>query len=78
MSFGMELANGNSVAEISAHRHTIAEGVATSKALNQIIKAKNLAMPIADAIFAIVHQGANVETVILELLNRKSNQFESF
>jgi glycerol-3-phosphate dehydrogenase (NAD(P)+) len=78
MSFGMELAKGNSVAEISAHRHTIAEGVATSKALNQIIKAKTLSMPIADAIFAIVHQGANVKTVISELLNRQSNQFESF
>ncbi|MES2252942.1 MAG: NAD(P)H-dependent glycerol-3-phosphate dehydrogenase [Pseudomonadota bacterium] len=77
MSFGIELAKGRSVAEILTERKTVAEGIATSKALNDLVLANALPMRVANAVYSIVHQGVSVDSVISDLLSRHEVCFES-
>ncbi|MDP3372336.1 MAG: NAD(P)H-dependent glycerol-3-phosphate dehydrogenase [Candidatus Paracaedibacteraceae bacterium] len=76
MTLGIELAKGRSVADIMAERHTIAEGVATSKALHDLVKKSDISMPIAAAVYQIVHENESVKDVISGLLSRHEVRFE--
>lgn len=76
MTLGMELAKGRGIADILAERHTIAEGVATSKALHMLKAHYGVSMRLADAIYQIVHGGQSVDAVIPELLSRHVVRFE--
>lgn len=77
MTLGIELAKGRSVADIIAERHTIAEGVGTSKALHLVLKKCDISMPIAAAVYQIVHENESVKDVISKLLSRHEVRFES-
>jgi len=77
MSLGIELAKGRSVAEVLIERKTVAEGIATSKALNDLITGAALTKRVADAVYSIVHQNVTVDSVISELLTRHEVCFES-
>lgn len=77
MSLGIELAKGRSIAEILAERKTVSEGVATSKALNELIIAKEVPMRIASAIYQILHKNESVNSVISDLLSRQELRFEA-
>lgn len=77
MSLGIELAKGRSIADILAERKTVAEGVATSKALNELITMKALSMRVANAVYQIVHHGDSVDSVISDLLSRHEVRFEA-
>ncbi len=76
MSYGIELAQGVSPCQIQAKRNSVTEGVATSRALQNIIHQKKIVMPIANAVFDIVHNGFPVEKVISDLLSRQNIYFE--
>ena len=76
MSLGIELAKDRSIADILAERKTVAEGVATSKALNELIQSKALPMRVANAVYQVIHQGDSVSTVICDLLSRHEVKFE--
>ena len=77
MSLGIELAKGRSLNEILAERKTVAEGIATSKALNELIIAKALPMRVANAVYQILHKGDSVGSVISDLLSRHEVRFEA-
>ncbi len=77
MTLGLELAKGRAVADILSERYTVAEGVATSKALHVLSAHYGVPMRLADAVYKIVHEGEAVDSVIPELLSRHIVRFEA-
>lgn len=69
-SLGFALGQGQTLAEITATRRTVAEGVATARALAIVSEKSGVDMPICGAIDRILHQGAEVGSMIHELLAR--------
>ena len=76
MSFGIELSKGRSVEKILAERTTVAEGIATSKAFNELMRENEVSMRIANAVYTMVHEGTSVDSVISDLLSRQEVRFE--
>jgi glycerol-3-phosphate dehydrogenase (NAD(P)+) len=54
---GYELAKGRSLSEISASMPNIAEGVATTAAVHQLVKNQGLKLPIIDLMYGIIYEG---------------------
>lgn len=77
MTLGVELSKERLISDILAERHTIAEGVATSKALYELSVTHNVSMPIAEAVYKIIHEDKHVKDVISKLLNRHEIRFEA-
>lgn len=69
-SLGFELGNGRPLADILASRVTVAEGVATAKAVMNFAKACAADLPIAGAVYHILYDNADVNDVIAGLLSR--------
>jgi len=69
-SLGHALGQGQSLAEITAARRTVAEGVATARALALAAHKAGIDMPICGAVDHILHQSAKVADVIHDLLAR--------
>ncbi|MBM3543025.1 MAG: NAD(P)-dependent glycerol-3-phosphate dehydrogenase [Alphaproteobacteria bacterium] len=70
MSLGIELAEGRSVEEVLKKRPTVTEGVYTASALIEMAAARNIDMPIAQAVDAVVSGRATVDQAIEALLAR--------
>jgi glycerol-3-phosphate dehydrogenase (NAD(P)+) len=70
MSLGVALGEGQSLDEIMGNRNTVAEGVHTAGALVELAKSKQVEMPIAEAVEAIVTGTKSVKDAIADLLNR--------
>lgn len=69
-SVGLALGEGRSLKEALAGKHSVAEGVTTAGAVVARAKMLNVAMPIAEAIDAILNRGAEVDRTIAEVLAR--------
>ncbi len=69
-SLGVELGLGKTLADILSARHTVAEGVATAKAMAADAKKRGIDMPICLAVNAILHDGASAADMVRELLSR--------
>ncbi len=69
-SLGAALGEGQTLAQILETRRSVAEGVATAKAVTQAAKKMNVEMPICQSVDHILHHGAKVEDVIFDLLSR--------
>lgn len=69
-SLGAALGEGRSLAEILGERRTVAEGVWTAKAMAGMADRHGLEMPIARAVAAILHEGADLDSEIEGLLSR--------
>jgi len=54
---GYELAKGGSLSEISASMPNVAEGVATTAAVHQLVKNQGLKLPIIDLMYGILFEG---------------------
>jgi glycerol-3-phosphate dehydrogenase (NAD(P)+) len=69
-SLGVALGQGESLADILAARESVAEGVTSAPAV--VALGKNLAidLPIAEAVDAVLHQGADIGDTIAALLSR--------
>lgn len=68
---GIELGRGRQLAEILAGMHgMVAEGVFTTTAAVQLARARGVEMPIAEQMFAILHQGKAPREAIYELMTR--------
>ena len=69
-SLGVALGQGETLADILAKRNSVTEGVHTAKAL--IVMAKNNAvdMPISEAVHKCLSEGADVNEVIVKMLDR--------
>lgn len=70
MSLGVSLANGQALESILASRHSIAEGVYTTKALMDLIEPLAIRMPIARSVHQILYDGASIPAVIHGLLHQ--------
>lgn len=69
-SLGHALGQGQSLAEITAARRTVAEGVATARALAMAAHKAGVDMPICAAVDHILHKNAKVGDMIQDLLAR--------
>ncbi len=70
MSLGVALGRGETLADILAARHTVAEGVATAEAVSALAESLAIEMPICEAVNRILHHGADVDAVIHQLTTR--------
>jgi glycerol-3-phosphate dehydrogenase (NAD(P)+) len=70
MSLGIELAEGRSVEEVLKKRPTVTEGVYTASALVEMAAARDIDMPIAQAVHAVVSGRTTVDEAIEALLAR--------
>lgn len=70
MSLGIELAEGRSVEDVLKKRPTVTEGVYTASALVDMAAARNIDMPIAQAVHSVVSGRATVDEAIEALLAR--------
>jgi glycerol-3-phosphate dehydrogenase (NAD(P)+) len=70
MSLGIAIGEGKTVEELMTGRKTVAEGFHTSSVLANICKEEELDLPIVMAVNAILHEGKDIDSVIMDLLNR--------
>lgn len=69
-SLGAALGEGRTLAEIMQGRVTVAEGVATAKAVAADARKRGIDMPIAGAVNALLHEGHDLDGIIHGLMNR--------
>lgn len=69
-SLGAEIGKGARAADILAARRTVAEGAYTAKAVIALARALGVDMPISEAVNSIIHEDADLDTVIQGLLAR--------
>ena len=70
MSLGRALAEGQTLSDIMAGRSTVTEGVFTAAAVVKLARAKNIDMPIAEAVHAIIEGHISVDDAIAGLMQR--------
>ncbi|WCL55807.1 NAD(P)H-dependent glycerol-3-phosphate dehydrogenase [Gimibacter soli] len=70
MSLGYEIGEGRTMADIMAERRTVAEGAHTVEILHVIAKREGIDMPITEAVYKILKEGAPVAEVTKALLAR--------
>ncbi len=70
MSLGRALGQGKSLADILGSRNSVAEGVYTAAAVVRLARAKNIDMPICEAVHAILEGKVGVDAAIGELMSR--------
>ena len=70
MSLGRALAEGQHLSDIMGSRSAVTEGVYTAAAVVKLARAKNIDMPIAEAVHAIVEGQMSVDDAIASLMQR--------
>lgn len=70
MSLGLALGQGKTIDEIMSGRKTVAEGYHTASILVEIAAREDVEMPIASAVNDILFKGADVASVVQNLMNR--------
>jgi glycerol-3-phosphate dehydrogenase (NAD(P)+) len=69
-ALGLALGGGETMESLMRGRITVAEGVATSRAVTQLASRSGVDMPIASATYALLHEGADLEGTIGAVLSR--------
>jgi|TARA_R110002126_G_scaffold3263_1_gene18361 glycerol-3-phosphate dehydrogenase (NAD(P)+) len=69
-SLGSHLGAGRSLADIMSERNAVTEGVHTSKALMVMAKNHAIEMPIAEAVYECLNEGAPIRDVVNKMLER--------
>lgn len=67
---GERLGRGETLAQISASTHTVAEGIPTAKSAYECARRFQIETPIIDQIYAVVHEGKRPADAMQELLAR--------
>ncbi|HZE13817.1 MAG TPA: NAD(P)H-dependent glycerol-3-phosphate dehydrogenase, partial [Chthoniobacterales bacterium] len=67
---GERLGRGETLAQISASTHTVAEGIPTAKSAYECARRFQIETPIIDQIYSVVHQGKRPGDAMQELLAR--------
>jgi glycerol-3-phosphate dehydrogenase (NAD(P)+) len=70
MSLGIALGEGRALADILAERNSVAEGVQTAPALAKLASELGVELPIIEAVYQVLHKGADIDAAIHGLLNR--------
>jgi glycerol-3-phosphate dehydrogenase (NAD(P)+) len=66
---GLGLAKGKSMEEILQELGEVAEGVPTAKALHKIVIEKNIYLPIAQEVYAMIEEGKDPMQSVKDLLS---------
>jgi glycerol-3-phosphate dehydrogenase (NAD(P)+) len=74
---GYELAKGRSLSEISASMPNIAEGVATTAAVHQLVKNQGLKLPIIDLMYGILFKGLSPDQASINFQELSSSHQRS-
>lgn len=69
-SVGFALGEGKTLAEAMGGKPSIAEGVFSASAVSALADQKGVAMPISQAVDAVVNRGVEIDRMIEELLSR--------
>ncbi len=69
-SLGSHLGSGRSLEDIMSERNAVTEGVHTSKALMVMAKNHAIEMPIAQAVYECLNEGAPIRDVVNKMLER--------
>ena len=69
-SLGVALGEGTPLADILGARESVAEGVTSAPAMVALGKKLAIDLPIAEAVDAVLHQGADISETIAALLSR--------
>lgn len=69
---GMQLGKGRILDDIIAEMSMVAEGVKTCKVVRELGKKYNIAMPITEEVYSVVHQGNSAMNAFRGLLKRKA------
>jgi glycerol-3-phosphate dehydrogenase (NAD(P)+) len=70
-SFGVELGQGKSLAELDAPGHPLAEGVTTAPALVQRARAEHVELPIAEAMADLLSGALPLGEALMRLMSRR-------
>lgn len=70
LSLGIALGEGQALNDYLAGRRSVAEGMYTAEALHRLCARLGLEMPIAAAVYAILHDKAEIDATIAALLAR--------
>ena len=70
-SVGVELGKGRKLPEIMSHMRMVAEGVGTTAATLALAQKHEVDMPIAEQMYAVLHQGRSPNAAIRELMERQ-------
>ena len=70
-SLGVEIAQGVSLDEALAHRHTVAEGVTTTHSARALAAREGIEMPIVSAVYRILFEQQSPRAAIAELMRRE-------
>ncbi|NHZ47225.1 NAD(P)H-dependent glycerol-3-phosphate dehydrogenase, partial [Nitratidesulfovibrio liaohensis] len=68
---GLRLAEGRALADIVVEMRMVAEGVKTTEAVHDLAAAMGVDMPITDAMYSVLHDGANPHDAVRELMTRE-------
>mmetsp|Transcript_52885 Transcript_52885/g.60755 ORF Transcript_52885/g.60755 Transcript_52885/m.60755 type:complete len:222 (+) Transcript_52885:2-667(+) len=67
---GLRLAKGEPLNEILSSSTSVAEGVATAKALHELAQTLNVEMPFCSQVYAVLYEGKNVVSALTYLQDR--------
>ena len=70
MSLGIALGEGRKLEDILAERNSVAEGVQTAPAIIKLAAELGVELPIIEAVYQVLHEGADIRQSIDDLLNR--------
>ncbi len=73
-AFGLALGRGQLLTDIFAARRSVVEGVETAAAVSGLAQRIGVEMPICEAVEAVLHRGASIDTVIDSLLRRPNRR----
>ena len=68
---GVALGEGKTKAEIISNMRMVAEGIKTSESAVRLANKLGVEMPIAQRIYAVLHEGKNLQEAISELMERE-------
>lgn len=69
-SFGYALGEGKTAQEILEEREAVTEGYYTAKALHILSQNNAVDMPISEAVYEVLYEGAKIDTIFEKLLDR--------
>ena len=67
---GLELGKGRSLEQILGEMKQVAEGVKTAQSARDLSKKTGVEMPICDQVYAILYEGKNAKSAVVELMGR--------
>ncbi|HET9218393.1 MAG TPA: NAD(P)H-dependent glycerol-3-phosphate dehydrogenase [Terriglobia bacterium] len=68
---GLELGRGREIEQITAGTRSIAEGIRTTKSIVQLAQRLGIEMPIAEKMYAVLHEGLRPPVALADLMERK-------